>query len=60
MSCKQPQEHAISTSKADLGFFKGGYCIKKITRRVKARLTSGGFRGRYIYIYIIFLIVGYL
>ena len=29
---------------ADLGFFKGGCCIKKMTRRVKARLTSGGFR----------------
>ena len=33
------------TSGADLGFFKGGYCIKKMTQRVKERLTSGGFRG---------------
>ena len=29
---------------AVLGFSKGGYCIKKMTRSVKARLTSGGFR----------------
>ena len=32
------------SSGADLGFFKGGYCIKKMTQRVKARFTSWGFR----------------
>ena len=26
---------------ADLRFFKGGYCIKKLIRRVKARFISG-------------------
>ena len=33
------------TAGADLGFFKSGYCFKKITRRFKGRLTSGVLGG---------------